>query len=146
MLAVWAGTSLIAGTAFGAVAWTGSPRRRFAAGAAGLLAGALLVGATASGPLPVVAAALAVAGVANAPTLIAGNALVPEVVPAGEVTEAYTWLNVIVFAGIAAGSTASGLVVDAAGPEAALRTAAVAAAAAPAAPALGRRALVPSPG
>ena len=44
------------------------------------------------------------AGLANAPSLITGNTLVPLVVPAPNLTEAYTWLGVSVFAGIAVGS------------------------------------------
>jgi MFS family permease len=57
---------------------------------------------------------------ATAPTLIAGNTLVPLVVPANAVTEAYTWLGVIIFAGAAVGSPIAGVLIDHHGGRAAL--------------------------
>lgn len=56
--------------------------------------------------------ALFVAGMANAPTLITGNTLVSTVVPAHARTEAYTWLGVTVFAGIAGDSPIGGVLTD----------------------------------
>ncbi len=58
--------------------------------------------------------------VANAPTLISGNTLVPAAVPPSAVTEAYTWLTVSVFAGIAVGAPIAGALIDHAGGQAAL--------------------------
>jgi predicted MFS family arabinose efflux permease len=71
-----------------------------------------------------------IAGVANAPTLIAGNGLVAAVVPAPAVTEAYTWLGVTIFAGVAVGSPLGGTLIDRFGAQAAMWAAAVAGAAA----------------
>ena len=56
--------------------------------------------------------ALFIAGLANAPTLISGNTLVPASVSPTAVTEAYTWLTVSIFAGIAVGAPIAGAIID----------------------------------
>jgi MFS family permease len=91
--------------------------------------------------LALITVALFVAGLANAPTLITGNTLVPEVVPSRVVTEAYTWLSVILFAGVAVGSTLAGTIVDHAGASTALEASTAAAACALLATVLGYRKL-----
>jgi MFS family permease len=94
MLALWATGSLLCGTAYGAVQWRTSTARRFQLAAAAMAVGCVLIAATsASASLVAVTVALIIAGLANAPTLITGNTLVPAVVPAAAVTEAYTWLG-----------------------------------------------------
>jgi hypothetical protein len=68
---------------------------------------------------------------------------VPEVVPRAVVTEAYTWVGVMVFAGIAIGSTLSGVLVDSGGGRAGLLAAITAAACALLITVLGGRVLAP---
>ena len=119
MLAAWAGASLIAGIAYGSRTWDTPPARRFLLGVAGMAAGSVLVAAFTSS-LTLSTVALMIAGVANAPTLITGNALVTTVVPAHAVTEAYTWLGVTIFAGIAVGAPLGGALIDNLGADAAL--------------------------
>ena len=119
LLGLWAAASLVSGTVYGGRRWRTSGRRRLQVGAAGLAVGAVLIAASA-GSLLLLTVALMVAGVANAPTLIAGNTLVPAVVPGSAVTEAYTWLGVAVFAGVAVGSPLGGVLIDHVGAHAAL--------------------------
>jgi MFS family permease len=142
LLALWATGSLVCGTAYGAVRWRAPAARRFQAGAAAMALGCVLVAAAAPA-LPAVTAALVVAGLANAPTLITGNTLVPALVPANAVTEAYTWLGVTVFAGIAVGAPIGGVLVDHHGARAALWAGVLAGAGAAALATTGRRALTP---
>jgi predicted MFS family arabinose efflux permease len=144
MLGLWATGSLLAGTAYGAAAWTSSAPRRFVVTVAAFALGTVLI-AAAAGSLAAMTVALFVAGLANAPTLITGNTLVPDVVPGHVVTEAYTWVNVIAFAGIAVGSALAGALVDASGPTAGLLAATAAAAGAMLATALGHGALTRPP-
>jgi len=88
-------------------------------------------------------AALFVAGLANAPTLITGNTLVPAVVPRNALTEAYTWLSVTLFAGIAVGSALAGALVDRSGPVGGLLAATAAAGCAVLATVIGYPSLAP---
>lgn len=111
MLALWAAGSLVSGVFYGARKWRATAPRRFAVATGGMAVGCVLIGASAQS-LTAVTVALVVAGLANAPTLITGNILVSSVVPARTVTEAYTWLGVAVFAGIAVGSPLAGALVD----------------------------------
>ncbi|MFD9705859.1 MFS transporter [Lentzea sp. NPDC059081] len=111
VLALWAGGSLVSGVFYGSRTRRSAPARRFLLGAAAMAAGTVVV-AVCSGSLVALTIALVVAGAANAPTLITGNALVTAVVPAHVVTEAYTWLGVTVFAGIAIGAPSGGALVD----------------------------------
>jgi len=101
--------------------------------------------AACSGSLAATTVALVIAGTANAPTLITGNALVATVVPARAVTEAYTWLGVTIFAGIALGTPLGGALIDHLGAYAALWAATAAGAAAVIAAITGRHHLHKSP-
>ena len=143
VLSLWALASFVSGTVYGAVHWRASPVRRFQVGALCMGLGCVLV-ALASRSLGAVTVALIVAGLANAPTLITGNTLVPEVVPTNAVTEAYTWLVVAVFAGIAVGSAVAGVLIDQVGAAAALWASVAAGIAAAALATTGRRWLDPT--
>ena len=143
VLSLWAFASFISGTIYGAVHWRTSPARRFQVGAVSLGLGCVLV-ALASRSLGAVTLALVAAGLANAPTLITGNTLVPDVVPARTVTEAYTWLVVAVFAGMAVGSAAAGVLIDKSGARAALCASVIAGIAVALLAAAGRRWLHPN--
>ncbi len=140
LLALWAGASLLSGTWYGSRRWHSPGQRRFQLGMAGMAVGTAMIAASA-GSLVMLTVALMIAGVANAPTLITGNTLVPAVVPASAVTEAYTWLGVAVFAGVAIGSPVGGALVDHAGAQAALWASTIPAALALVAAVGGRRAL-----
>lgn len=145
LVGVWASGSLVAGLAYGGVAWAVPARRRLLVGVAAFAAGAVLIWAgTAS--VTTMVAALLVAGISNAPTLIAGTSLVPAAVPESVATEAYTWLNVALFAGSAAGAPVAGWLVDRSGASAALLVAAALGAATLAVTALGYRRLPGQPG
>jgi predicted MFS family arabinose efflux permease len=124
MLASWAAASVAVGVAYGAARWRTTARLRFLISIAAMAAGPFLIAAS-SFSLLAVTVALVVAGGANAPTFIAGNALVRDVVAPAAVTEAYTWVSVIVFAGAAVGTPIGGALVDHAGAAAALWASAV---------------------
>lgn len=113
LLACYAGGSMLAGLAFGAVAWRASARRRLVVGAAVMTATATVL------PwidvMPVLAAALFLAGVGIAPTLISAFSLVERMVPAGTVTEGLTWATTGLVVGFSAATWVSGRLVDEAG-------------------------------
>jgi len=142
MLGLWASGSLLAGIAYGAIAWTAPAPRRFLVTVAAFALGTVLIAAGTSS-LAVMTAALFVAGLANAPTLITGNTLVPAVVPRNALTEAYTWLSVTLFAGIAVGSALAGALVDRSGPVGGLLAATAAAGCAVLATVIGYPSLAP---
>lgn len=139
VLGAWAGTSLVAGLLYGRRAWRLGPDSRFLAGAAALCTGAVAVGVV-HGSLLGVTLALMLAGTANAPTLIAGNSLVPMLVDPAVITEAYTRLGVMISAGVAVGAAAGGPLIDHHGAGAALWACAGAGVLTLAVAALGRRA------
>jgi len=142
MLGLWASGSLLAGIAYGAIAWTAPAPRRFLVTVGAFALGTVLIAAGTSS-LAVMTAALFVAGLANAPTLITGNTLVPAVVPRNALTEAYTWLSVTLFAGIAVGSALAGALVDRSGPVGGLLAATAAAGCAVLATVIGYPSLAP---
>lgn len=142
MLGLWASGSLLAGIAYGAIAWTAPAPRRFVVTVGAFALGTVLIAAGTSS-LAVMTAALFVAGLANAPTLITGNTLVPAVVPRNALTEAYTWLSVTLFAGIAVGSALAGALVDRSGPVGGLLAATAAAGCAVLATVIGYPSLAP---
>ncbi|MGY1695879.1 MFS transporter [Geodermatophilus sp. SYSU D00814] len=144
MLGLWAAGSLAAGVLYGARTWRTAPSTRLQVSAVAMAVGAALVAVVAgSGSLLATTAALVVAGTSNAPALITGNTLVPLVVPAPNLTEAYTWLGVGVFAGIALGSAVGGALIDHGGPGAALWAAVGAGVLVAGLPLLGGRRLAP---
>ena len=110
LLACYAGGSMLAGLAFGAVRWRVSARRR-------LVLGALVMTATATtlpwiGSTGLLAGALFLAGVGIAPTLISGFSLVERIVPAGTVTEGLTWATTGLVVGFSGATWLSGRLVD----------------------------------
>ncbi|MFB9238439.1 MFS transporter [Plantactinospora siamensis] len=125
LLAAWAGASLVSGVVYGSRTWPGHPARRLILSAAAMAVGGVLI-ALATQSVIAAAAALVIAGTANAPTLITGNTLVAAVAPAEAITEAYTWVSVTVFAGIAVGATLGGVLIDHRDASSALWAAAVA--------------------
>ena len=139
VLSAWAGTSLVAGLVYGARTWRVGPDTRFLAGLGALCVGALAVSLV-NDSLLAVTGALMIAGMANAPTLIAGNSLVPQLVPPEVLTEAYTRLGVMISAGVAVGAAGGGPLIDHHGAESALWACGAAGALTFAVGALGRRA------
>lgn len=112
-LACYAGGSMLAGLAFGAVSWRVSARRRLVIGAAVMTATATTLPWIDT--TPVLAAALFLAGVGIAPTLISAFSLVERMVPAGTVTEGLTWATTGLVVGFSAATWVSGRLVDGAG-------------------------------
>lgn len=142
MLGLWAAGSFVAGLFYGARRWRLWPATRLQVSTVAMAAGAGLVAvAAASESLLATTLALMVAGTANTPTLITGNTMVRWLVPAEHVTEAYTWLGVGVFAGIAVGAAAGGALIDQVGHIGSFCAAVAAAALAALLPTLGRHRL-----
>ena len=110
LLACYAGGSMLAGLAFGAVRWRVSLTRR-------LLLGAVAMSATVA-VLPfldrpaLLAPALFLAGLGIAPTLISGLSLVERMVPAAKMTEGLTWATTGVVVGMSVATPIAGRVVD----------------------------------
>ncbi|GAA1412911.1 MFS transporter [Kitasatospora putterlickiae] len=120
ILALWAFGSCLAGVVFGTLKLTGSMAVRFLGGVvlmAVSMVPLLVVAESVNGVggLVAVGGALLIAGVAISPTLITAAALVERLVPAAQLTEGMTWTITGLAMGVAAGSSAGGLVVDAAG-------------------------------
>jgi MFS family permease len=118
VLAAYAVGSLVAGLVYGAVQWRSSAPRRFLAGMALLGVGMLPVAVV--GTVPLLAAALFVAGMAISPTIIAGTALVREIVDPARLTEGLTWLSTALGIGVSGGAALAGQVIDADGARTAL--------------------------
>jgi MFS family permease len=113
VLALLAMGSLLSGLGYGAVSWRTPPARRFVLGVAGLAL--VTVPLLAGGTVPVLAVLVFLAGFAISPALIAGFALLEQVVPASSRTEGLTWFSTGVGLGIAVAAAVTGQVVDAAG-------------------------------
>ncbi|GGQ83927.1 MFS transporter [Kitasatospora griseola] len=120
VLAVYALGSCLAGAVFGTLKPAGSMARRFligvtvmAVGMVPLILAAQLMDGTAA--LIGVGTALFLSGLAISPTLITAMALVERLVPAAQLTEGMTWTTTGMALGVAVGSSAAGLVVDASG-------------------------------
>lgn len=145
VLSAWAGTSLVAGLVYGSHAWRVGSDARFLAGLGALCVGALAVSLV-NDSLLAVTVALMIAGMANAPTLIAGNSLVPQLVRPEVLTEAYTRLGVMISAGVAVGAAAGGPLIDRYGADSALWACGAAGVLTLAVGALGRRAYAVSQG
>jgi predicted MFS family arabinose efflux permease len=88
--------------------------------------------------IPQMAIAALLARFTVSPALIAGFALTEQLLPQAVLTEGFTWLNAATAVGLAAGSSAGGLAVDAAGPRTAFLAAAAAGLLAAAIATLGR--------
>ncbi len=115
---------LIGGVVYGARAWPGTVVDRlrwlllcFGAG--------LLVLPLATGSLTAFALALLVAGLFLPATTISAFHLLDDLAPGGTQTEAQSWLQTAVVAGMAIGAGLAGVIVDVAGPQAALVVGAV---------------------
>jgi MFS family permease len=107
---VFAAGNMLAGLAYGAVAWRVGPRTRLLTAYAALtLACAPLWTAHAASLLGVLGL---IVGLCIAPALITGYTLVDALVPAATRTEAFTWLTGSVAFGQAVAVTAAGLVTD----------------------------------
>lgn len=113
VLGVFAAGSLVAGLAFGARHWVGPMWRRFVLGIVVLAAGtAAFVAVTSLAALAVV---MFVVGGSIAPTMITGNAMIRELVPARQLTEGLTWAGTSMGVGVSFGSSIAGQWVDAVG-------------------------------
>jgi len=125
---------VVGGLVYGARRWRASIDVRYAALL--LMLALLLIPLTLAHSLDAGIVLSFVGGLALTAALSCQNTLVGIAAPAGAVTEAFTWTTAAMFAGVAAGSTAAGALVDAAGTGApfAAASAAVALAAAIAVP------------
>lgn len=124
VLAGYAIGSLLAGLVYGTLSFASSAGRRFVLSALAFGAGvgvlAAVGGIDALASVPVLGVVLFVAGSAISPMLIAGTALVREIVAPGRLTEGLTWVGTSLGLGVAAGAAGAGAWVDAAGARSAL--------------------------
>jgi predicted MFS family arabinose efflux permease len=114
VLALQAAGSCAAGLVYGAVRPSGPAARRHpwtVTAMTALLTLPLLV-VTATGSLPLLAAALLIAGMATAPTMVTTMALVQERTPEGRLNEGMTLAVTGLLGGIACGSAAGGWVAE----------------------------------
>ncbi len=116
LLAVCALGSMVSGLLYGARHWVRPLWVRFVVGMVGLAVGISLL--VLVGELWELAIVLFVTGFAIAPTLINGNGLVQELVPASRLTEGLTWVGTALGVGVSIGSSVSGARVEAAGAKA----------------------------
>ena len=117
LLSIWAVGSVIGGLLYATRSWGGTPQRAMAILLALNLAG-LAVLLLARSPLEL-GALLVINGLVNAPVIATFYVLVEELAPHGTVTEAFTWISTTFLVGISGGVAASGVVADAANPQAA---------------------------
>jgi MFS family permease len=143
LLAAYALGSCLAGVVFGLLKPRGSAGRRFLVGVAAMAVSMIPLQLVRS--LPMLALSLFVAGLAVAPTMVTTMALVEQFVPRSKLTEGMTWTSTGLAVGVAAGSSAAGAVVDAAGPGAGYTVPLAAGTLALAVAFLGYRRLVPAP-
>jgi MFS family permease len=113
VLAVFAAGSLVSGLLYGTRHWKRPLHQRFANGMIALAIGVSLFFFVDS--LWALAAVMFVTGFAIAPTIINGNALVPQLVPAERLTEGLTWVGTALGVGVSVGSSVAGVRIDAAG-------------------------------
>ncbi|GEL96430.1 MFS transporter [Cellulomonas composti] len=113
ILAVFAAGSMISGLAYGARHWVRPLWVRFGIGMVAIAAGVSLF--VVVGSLAALAAVMFVTGFAIAPTLINGNGLVQELVPAARLTEGLTWVGTALGIGVSVGSSIAGARIDATG-------------------------------
>lgn len=139
LLACYAGGSMVAGLAYGAIHWRAPVVRRFLVGT-GVMTATVAVLPFVRQPA-VLAPCLFVAGLGIAPTLISGLSLVERMVPARSLTEGLTWATTGLVVGLATASSVAGRLVDEVGADRAFLVGAVSGAAAVFVCALGYRSL-----
>lgn len=106
---------VLAGWAYGLRRWRSGPHRQL------LVLGAVLAlacgGLAVAGSAPAVAAGLALTGAVIPPVLVLCTVLVERSVPAGVLTQAFTWVGSAGAAGSAVAASVTGAVLDGAGPD-----------------------------
>jgi MFS family permease len=110
ILAVFACGSLISGLLYGTRHWRRPLHQRFANGVVALAVGVCFFFLVDN--LVVLAAVMFVTGFAIAPTLINGNGLVQQLVPANRLTEGLTWVGTSLGVGVSIGSSIAGVMID----------------------------------
>ncbi|KUJ68643.1 MFS transporter [Streptomyces albus subsp. albus] len=143
VLAVYALGSCLAGAVFGLLRPSGPAARRWLLGVCAMAVS--MIPLQLVGNLQLLAVALFVAGLAIAPTMVTTMALVEQHVPRAKLTEGMTWVSTGLAVGVALGSSAAGLVVDASGAAAGYVVPGAAGALAAVAAFLGYRRLRPAP-
>jgi len=114
ILGTYALGSAVGGLWYGSRAWRAPLERRFPLTLALTVAGVATFWAQPS--LLSLDAGMLVAGLTISPTLIAGYGLIERQAPPQRRTEAMTWLSSAISVGVAAGSAATGRIVDGLGP------------------------------
>lgn len=117
LVAIWGGGSLAGGLAYGSRNWK-LPVEARAMGCLALFSAVLALLAAAPS-LPVLAALMIPLGIPLSPWLGSLSASVQRAVPAGSITEAFTWTFAVITVGMAAGSACGGVIIQAASTNAA---------------------------
>ncbi len=113
VLAAFALGSMLAGLLYGARHWVAPAYRQFVIGTVLLSLG--VGGLALIDSLALLVPAMVVVGLTIAPTMISGNALITELVPAGRLTEGLAWVSTALGVGVSAGSSVGGSLIDAHG-------------------------------
>jgi hypothetical protein len=114
LLGLWGVGSMLAGLAVARIGAPADAPRRLAALIVAWSAAHAAIGA--AGTLLALALVLLVAGATIAPTMVCVNGMLDHLAPAGTLTEAFTWTQTGMVAGVAAGSAIAGALVDALSP------------------------------
>ncbi|ROQ52477.1 putative MFS family arabinose efflux permease [Rathayibacter sp. PhB152] len=126
LLSAYSIGSVLTGVVVGAARLPGGPRSRFLV--AGAVFGVVVPVVVLAGSLPALIALAFIAGLATSPLLITGSSLVESIAPRSRLTEALAWPPTGIALGATAGSTLSGLAVEALGPQSGFLVTAAAAA------------------
>lgn len=113
VLGLWAFGSMLGGIYFGSRRWS-TPLPRQVVVLAGILT-VVLIPAAFAGSVPILSATTFFAGMAVAPVLIAVFSLTERLVPPAQLTEGLTWTTSGMSIGFAAGTSITGIVIDAFG-------------------------------
>lgn len=110
VLAAFALGSMISGLGYGARHWLTPLWKRFAVGMVALACGVSLFFLVSS--IEMLALVMFLTGFTIAPTLINGNGLVQNFVPAHRLTEGLTWVGTTLGVGVSFGSSIAGMLID----------------------------------
>ena len=124
LIGLWCLGSLAAGLLYGARSWHAPLADRYRLCL--LLSGVVTLPLCIAGSLAAAVPLAVLAGIAVAPTMTCQYALVSRLAPPGTTTEAFTWVNASLVAGVAMGAACAGLLVEAWSPGVVFGTGAVA--------------------
>jgi MFS family permease len=117
LLAVFAASSVLGGTLYGARSWSSSPARRLVLLVS--FAAVAMIPLALADSLPVLAVLLVVAGLPTTAQWATSSLALDRVAPVANAAEAYTWLSTANAAGVGAGGVLAGAAIEVSGTSAA---------------------------